>query len=403
MLFDIIERRFIVFGTAFGPHDFYLFVLGMIALIVFIILFTVILGRLFCGWICPQTVFMEMIFRRIDYWIEGGHHQQRRLNEAPWRADKIRKKFAKYAIYSVLSFLIGNVLLAWIIGADNVIQIATDSPSKHLSGLMAMIVFSALLYWVFSWFREQACILVCPYGRLQGVLLDRNSIVISYDFTRGEPRGKMRRGKAHITGDCIDCHLCVDVCPTGIDIRNGTQLECINCAACIDACNEVMEKVQKPKGLIRYDSAEGIVNQSKFRWTVKPISYAVLLLLLVGVLTILLATRKEVDITILRTPGMFYQEQPDGRVGNVYDIKILNKAFVPVTIGVQLQNIPGEVRIIREGLIVGPQEVSEGKLLVILDRRTLHGMSTPLELNIIAGNTHLETLTTTFLGPGRRK
>jgi len=402
MLLNVIERKFIIFGTAFGPHDFYLFVLGMITLIVFIILFTVILGRLFCGWICPQTVFMEMVFRRIDYWIEGNHQQQRQLNESPWHAAKIRKKFTKYVMYSVLSFLIGNILLAWIIGVDNIIRIATAPPSEHLSGLTAMLAFSAMFYWVFISFREQACILVCPYGRLQGVLLDQNSIVIAYDFIRGEPRGKITRGEESTKGDCIDCHLCVEVCPTGIDIRKGTQLECINCTACIDACDEVMEKIHNPKGLIRYDSAEGIANQSRFRWTAKPVSYAILLFLLATALTVLLATRKEVDVTILRTPGMFYQEQPNGRVSNVYDIKILNKAFSPVTIGVQLHSIPGEVRIVGEALIVGAQQVFEGKLLVILDRTSLHNVSTPVEFDLTIGNTPLETLETTFLGPGRQ-
>ncbi len=196
MLFNIIERKFILFGSIFGPHDFYLLVLAMITLIVFIILFTVVFGRLFCGWVCPQTVFLEMVFRRIDYWIEGDHRQQRRLNESPWTAEKTLRKGLRFAIYFALAFLIGNTLLAWIIGVHELHRIVTDPPSQHLAGLTAMVAFSTLFYWIFIWFREQACILVCPYGRLQGVLLDRNSIVIAYDHLRGEPRGKIRKREA---------------------------------------------------------------------------------------------------------------------------------------------------------------------------------------------------------------
>ncbi len=256
-LFNVIERKFILFGAVFGPHDFYLLAIALITTIVFIILFTVVFGRLFCGWVCPQTVFMEMVFRKIDYWIEGDHRQQRRLNESPWRGEKILRKGAKYLIYAVLAFIIGNTLLAWIIGTDHLWTIVTDPPSRHIGGLTAMVIFSTVFYWIFSWFREQACILVCPYGRLQGVLLDRNSIVIAYDSRRGEPRGKLRRGVDRTEGDCIDCDQCVEVCPTGIDIRNGTQLECVNCTACIDACDTVMDKIGKPRGLVRYDSASG--------------------------------------------------------------------------------------------------------------------------------------------------
>ncbi|MBP1653492.1 MAG: cbb3-type cytochrome c oxidase accessory protein CcoG, partial [Bacteroidetes bacterium] len=300
-LFNVIERKFILFGTVFGPHDFYLLALSLITTIVFIILFTVVFGRLFCGWVCPQTVFMEMVFRKIDYLVEGDHRRQRRLNESPWTGEKILRKGWKYAIYAVLSFIIGNTLLAWIIGTDQLWRIVTDPPSKHLGGLTAMIVFSAVFYWIFSWFREQACILVCPYGRLQGVLLDRHSIVIAYDTRRGEPRGKLRRGVDRTEGDCIDCDQCVEVCPTGIDIRNGTQLECVNCTACIDACDNVMDKIGKPRGLVRYDSAEAIATGMSRLWTPRVIGYSVVLLLLAIVLSVLLVNRSEVDVTVLRT------------------------------------------------------------------------------------------------------
>jgi cytochrome c oxidase accessory protein FixG len=399
-LFNVVERKFILFGTVFGPHDFYLLALSLITTIVFIILFTVVFGRLFCGWVCPQTVFMEMVFRKIDYLVEGDHRRQRRLNESPWTGEKILRKGWKYAIYAVLSFIIGNTLLAWIIGTDQLWRIVTDPPSKHLGGLTAMIIFSGVFYWIFSWFREQACILVCPYGRLQGVLLDRNSIVIAYDHRRGEPRGNLRRGVERREGDCIDCGLCVDVCPTGIDIRNGTQLECVNCTACIDACDAVMEKIRKPRGLIRYDSAEAIATGRSRLWTPRVIGYSVVLLLLAIVLSVLLVNRSEVDVTVLRTPGMFYQDRPDGRVSNVYDVKVLNKTFAKVPVSFALEGTEGTIEVMGGDLAAEPQGIAESKLLILLRPERLSGLSTPLSVGVYAGGTKIQTIHTSFLGPG---
>jgi cytochrome c oxidase accessory protein FixG len=397
-LLNILERKFILFGIIFGPHDFYILGLALIAFIVFVILFTVAFGRLFCGWVCPQTVFMEMVFRKIDYWLEGDHRQQRRLNESRWISEKVARKGAKYLVYFTLAFLISNALLAWVIGTDALLDIVTDSPSQHLAGLTAMLVFTAVFYWIFAWFREQACILVCPYGRLQGVLLDRNSIVIAYDHVRGEPRGKLRRGEKRTAGDCVDCDLCVDVWPTGIDIRNGTQLECVNCAACIDACNAVMEKTRKPKGLIRYDSTAGIVERNRRVWTPRVAGYSVVLSALVALLAFLLAGRTDVDVTILRAPGMFYQEQPDGRVSNVYDVQVLNKTFESVDISLSLADIEGEIQMIGDPLRSEPQKVMHGKFLVLLRPEVLTQLSTPLTIVAYRGDELLGNVTTSFLG-----
>jgi cytochrome c oxidase accessory protein FixG len=346
---------------------------------------------------------MEMVFRRIDYWIEGNHTQQRRLDEAPWSAGKFFRKAVRYVLYFLLAFLVGNTLLAWIVGLDQVTAIVTDPPSEHLAGLAAMLGFSTLFYWIFIWFREQACILVCPYGRLQGVLLDPHSIVIAYDYRRGEPRGKLRRNVMRTEGDCVDCSLCVAVCPTGIDIRNGTQLECVNCTACIDACDGVMTRIGKPTGLIRYDSARGIADGSGFRWTARVVSYTVLLVVLLSVLTGLLMSRSAFNVTILRTPGMFYQEQPDGRVSNVYDIKILNKTFSDVPVRLTLAGSGGSLQVMGDSLRVPPQEVREGKLLLTLDRKSLQGISTPVSITVDGGPAGIETVATTFLGPGKQQ
>jgi cytochrome c oxidase accessory protein FixG len=402
-LFDIPHRKFILFGQMFGPHDFFLFGLMFITTAVFVILFTVVFGRLFCGWVCPQTVFMEMVFRRIDYWVEGDHTHQRRLNESLWTGEKILKKGTKHVIYILLSFLVGNMLLAWIIGVGDLWKIMTDPPSLHPGGLTAMLGFTGLFYWIFSWFREQACILVCPYGRLQGVLLDKNSVVIAYDYIRGEPRGKIRRDKERTNGDCIACNLCVDVCPTGIDIRNGTQLECVNCTACIDACDEVMEKIKKPRGLIRYDSANNILNQTGFRWTPRVIGYTSVLAVLISVVVYFTATRTELDVTILRTPGMFYQEMPNDKISNIYDVKVLNKTFSAASLSLRLQEPAGEIQMVGGMLNAQPQATLEGKLMVLLNRDAIRTMSTSVTIGVFNEGKQVSAIRTSFLGPVKRK
>ena len=403
MLLNIVDRKFILFGTVFGPHDFFILGLSLIACIVFVVLFTVAFGRVFCGWVCPQTVLMEMVFRRIDYWIEGDHRAQRRLNESRWSGAKAAKKLIRYTVYCALSFLIANTLLAWVVGVEALARIVADPPAQHLGGLTAMLVFTGVFYWIFAWLREQACILVCPYGRLQGVLLDRSSIVIAYDHVRGEPRGKISRTAGRSAGDCIDCDQCVEVCPTGIDIRNGTQLECVNCTACIDACDAVMDKVKRPRGLIRYASADVIVSGEGFRWTPRILGYTAVLVVLVAAAAYLLATRTDVDVTVLRTSGMFFQEQPDGRISNIYDVKVLNKTFDSVGITFRLEDLEGEVRPLGEDLSVPPQGVLEGKLMVVLSRDRISRMSSPIHLGIYSGERRLGTAQTTFLGSAHRR
>lgn len=399
MMFNIVDRKFIVFGQAFGPHDYYILALGVIVFIVGIILFTAVFGRVFCGWACPQTVFLEMVFRKIENLIEGDAYRQKQFNNAPWTVKKFFKKILKWSVFFSLSVLIANTFLAWIIGTDELQKIITDPVSQHLGGFTAMMLFSGAFYFVFAWFREYACIYVCPYGRLQSVLLDSNTTVISYDYHRGEPRGKLDKSIQRDLGDCIDCFECVSVCPTGIDIRNGTQLECINCTACIDACNAVMNKISKPAGLIRFASAENIRNKTKFRFSPKVIGYSVTLLLLIGILTILLVNRKPVDVIILRTPGVLYQEQPGNKLSNLYSLKLTNKTFNDVPISLRLENTEGEIRILGDNINLPPNEIVESKFLIILPKNKISKMNTLVEIGVYTDTGNIETFKTTFLGP----
>lgn len=400
MLFDVMNRNFILFGIPFGPHDFHLFVLAMIAVIVFIILFTVVFGRVFCGWACPQTIFMEMIFRKIEYWIEGDAKDQVKLNRAPWTGKKFFKKSLKQFIFYAIAFTISHVFLAYIIGIDKLFEVVTSPPSANLTGFIALIIFSLIFYWVFSYFREQVCTIVCPYGRLQGVLLDQDSIVIAYDHKRGEPRGKLKRNEIERTnGDCIDCHLCVDVCPTGIDIRDGIQLECVNCTACIDECDHVMDKISKPRGLIRYASLNGIEKNAKFRFTPRMILYTLILTGLLGLLSYLLSVRTEYSIAVLRTPGMLFQEQPNGLISNLYDFNIVNKTFIETPILLKLENMDGELKIIGNDIVLKSQEIIDGKFLVLIEKSHLTKMNTPIEIGVYSGDQLLKTIQTSFFGP----
>lgn len=404
LLFDFPNRNFILFSIPFGPHDFHLFALAIIALAVFIILFTVIFGRVFCGWACPQTIFMEMVFRKIEYWIEGDFKEQIKLNQAPWTLNKFFKKTLKQIIFFAIAFFISNIFLSYIIGIDELKRIVTAPPSKHLTGFISMLVFSGVFYWVFSYFREQACTIVCPYGRLQGVLLDQDSIVIAYDNVRGEPKGKLKKNELKNNfGDCIDCNLCVDVCPTGIDIRNGIQLECVNCTACIDACNAVMDKINRPKGLIRYDSLRGIEKKEKFRFTSRMALYSTILVVILSVLSYLLLTRSDFSINILRTPGLLYQAQPNDKFSNIYDLSIINKTFNPAPIELKIKDVDGELKLLGDEIKLKAQEKHDSKFLLILPKSSISKMNTQVTISVYSNNKLLKEVKTSFLGPVAEK
>jgi len=404
LLINILERKFILLGQVFWPQDFYIFVLIMLAGILFVVLFTVVFGRLFCGWVCPQTIFMEMVFRKIEYWIDGDFKQQQRLKKQQWNAEKIRKRTLKHAIFFAISFLISNTFLAYIIGSEELIKIITDNPANHIGGLISILIFTGVFYFVFSWFREQVCIVACPYGRLQGVMLDRNSLVVAYDYIRGEKRAKFKKNESRANegkGDCIDCKQCVHVCPTGIDIRNGTQLECINCTACIDACDHMMESVGLPKGLIRYDSEDGIVTRQKKIFTTRSIAYSAVLIVLMSVISVFLASRTDVDANILKTPGQQYQKRTENIISNLYNYKIINKTFEEVPVRLELIDLEGKIEYIGGDAPIIPAEgIAEGSFFIVLDKNQLEERNSKIKLAIYDGNGEiLETVKTAFLAP----
>lgn len=406
MMFNVLERRFNIFGFPFWPQDFYLFVLFMILGVVFVILFTVIFGRIFCGWICPQTIFLEMVFRRIEYWIEGDRGAQIRLAKQEWNAEKIRKKGLKWSVFLVISFFIANVFLAYLISSDELFKMIEEGPESHLSTLIALLIFTGVFYFVFVWFREQVCIIACPYGRLQGVLLDNKSINVAYDFVRGEKeagRAKLNKNEdraASGKGDCIDCHQCVHVCPTGIDIRNGTQLECVNCTACIDECDSIMETVGLPKGLIRYASEDEIEKKTKFQFTARMKGYSAVLVILIGVLTGLLFLRTDVEATILRLPGQLFQHKGEN-ISNVYTFKIINKTNNEFKdIHFKLVGIKGTLKLVgKQDFKVPKQGMNSGTLFIEINQYLLETDKTKLDIEVYNGNKKIETATTNFLSP----
>lgn len=407
MLFNIMERKFNVFGFPFWPQDFYLLVISMLIGVVFITLFTVAFGRVFCGWICPQTIFMEMVFRRIEYWIEGDRGKQIRLDKQKWDAEKIRKKGLKWFIFFLISFLIANVFLAYLIGSENLLLYIADGPLAHMKTFITLLAFTGIFYFIFTWFREQVCVIACPYGRLQSVLLDEKSIVVAYDYKRGEGengRARFRKGEdreALGKGDCIDCFQCVQVCPTGIDIRNGTQLECVNCTACIDACDAMMAAVDLPLGLIRFASEENIAEGRKFKFTRRMKAYAAVLTILVGVLVSLLFIRSDLDATILRLPGQLFERKGEHVLSNVYTYKLINKTTKDIdSVHFKLLSHKGEIRLVRDAVFeVEGQEYAEGTLFIEIDERALKSNKEKLEIGVYSGDKKISSTKTSFLGP----
>lgn len=407
LLFNVFERKFSIFGFPFWPQDFHLVVIAMIVGVVFITLFTVIFGRIFCGWICPQTIFLEMVFRRIEYWIEGDRGKQIRLNKQSWNTEKIKKKLLKWFVFFIISFLIANVFLAYLIGSDQLLGYIHDGPLIHTNTMLSLFIFTGVFYFVFAWFREQVCIIACPYGRLQGVLLDNQSVVVAYDYKRGEKengRAKFKKSEDREIsgkGDCIDCKQCVHVCPTGIDIRNGTQLECVNCTACIDECDTMMENIGYPKGLIRYASIDNIEKKTKFKFTARMKGYMAILLILIGVLVGMLFLRNDVEARILRLPGQLFEHKENGIISNVFSYKVVNKTIKEIKgVRYELLSHKGKIETVtHQNFNVPAEGMATGTLFIELHKTMLTKDKTKIRIGVFEGDKLIETVSTNFLGP----
>jgi cytochrome c oxidase accessory protein FixG len=394
MLLDIVNRKFYLFGMMVFTQDSYIFALVMAVAVVSIVLITVVFGRVWCGWACPQTLFLELIYRKIEFFFDGNG---RKATKQTQQTDSLRiRSFLKNAVYLLISIFFTNVFLMWFIGPDQLLKIISEPVTAHLSGFLFMMAISLFYYWIYAWFREQVCTFFCPYGRMQGVLLDNNSIAVIYDFKRGEPRNtKVTEG-----GDCIDCRQCLSVCPTGIDIRNGSQLECIHCAACIDECNIVMRKIGKPLNLIRYDSFRGVETGKRALLNTRSIAYSIVLIGLMILLSFTVVKRTIIDVTIFRSQGTLYQQLDSETYSNIYQVMFLNKGNESLELTPRLLNSPsGEIRMAGDKVVLAPNGNLNEVWMIRMKKSALTGKETEIKIGLFSGDQLRETLITNFLGP----
>lgn len=404
LMFNIIERKFSIFGSVFYPQDLHIFVFGMLILMVCIVLFTAVFGRVWCGWTCPQTIFMELIFRRIEYFIEGDWTQQKKLNEGPDSDARAWKKLLKHTVFFAISFFISNIFLAYIIGAEALFKIMTDPVDQHLAGFISIIIFAFVFYGVFAHVREIVCTTICPYGRLQSVLLDEKSITVAYDVNRGEPRGKIKKGQVEAQGDCIDCKLCVHVCPTGIDIRNGTQMECVSCTACIDACDAVMDKIGKPKRLIGFYSMSELTDPKPIKKSnTRTIAYSAILVVLISIFGFLLFSRSEIDGRLLRAKGSSYQVRDDGTVSNLYTLELLNKSGKDIKFDIESVDDRIRVQMVNNIHDLKKEGGATLSFFLLMDKSEVTAYKQNVKVNIVSEGKVMEKLKTTFIAPPTKK
>ena len=398
VLFDLAERRFHLFGLTFVSRDFWLgfFLVSGLAFSLFFV--TSLLGRIWCGWTCPYTVWLEHVFRRVERWIEGDASKQQKLDDSSWNSEKILKRGFKHLVFVLLAFLIVTVFVSYFVPLKDLFGV----PGKHVKAFGVIVFLSAALYFCFSWFREQFCVILCPYGRIQSALSDDNTMVIGYDGNRGEPRGKPRDPN---TGDCVNCRKCVDVCPTGIDIRNGLQMECIGCAACIDACDQVMERLKRPRGLIRYSSYNALKGDKTHWFRPRIAIYLVMMAIGAGAFAFSLSRVHPVEFTVTRMQGMPFYES-DGTVRNQYQITLENKRNQTSRFTLDAEGAPADVQLSgfdTNGVEIDAQGEQSYPFIVIVPNESYTG-TFPLTLTVTAepGGTTISR-TIDFLGPLLKK
>ncbi|MEA5556247.1 cytochrome c oxidase accessory protein CcoG [Nodularia spumigena] len=377
ILLDLATRRFTFFGVTFLPTDTVLLALLLVTVFVSIFLITSLFGRVWCGWACPQTVYMEFVFRPIERLLTG----KPGATKKNWLVSSGFGRLLKPVVFLLVAMYLAHTFLAYFVGVEQLAVWVRRSPFEHPGSFLVMLAVTGLMLFDFGYFREQTCIVACPYGRFQSVLLDRDSVIVAYDSKRGEPRGKRRASprksatrdvalpvlaisgvgtgeQAASTpevGDCVDCKLCVTTCPTGIDIRNGLQMECINCAQCIDACDAVMTKLDRPTGLIRYSSQRALEEGTRRVVRPRTLIYSLLIVLLISLFGYALSTRSTATVIVVRGRGAPFSQMPDGEITNRMSIKITNRTAVTTNYALRIEGISGALIRHEESLEAGPE------------------------------------------------
>jgi cytochrome c oxidase accessory protein FixG len=399
---DVANRRFHLGGITLLAQDLWVLFFAISGLGFTLFAVTAVLGRLWCGWACPYTIFLEHVFRRIERWIDGDAAARRKLDAAPRSAGKIARRVVKYGLYLIISTLIAHVFLSYFVSLPKLYQSVQDGPLQHLTAFGVVTFLTAALFFCFGWFREQFCIILCPYGRLQSALTDEDTLIIGYDANRGEPRGKASDPNA---GACVDCRRCVNVCPTGIDIRNGLQMECVGCSACIDACDEIMTKLDRPTGLVRYDSGRGLAGERRRIMRPRLLVYALLGLLgLVALGVTVIQRAKPIHAEISRMRGAPFFVDPSS-VRNHYQIRLVNKRNQPVAFSVALEGAPAGFTLsgLTEELTLPPLGEVSRPLIIVTPMDTYSGpLNLTLRIHATPGAASI-TQELQFLGPPPRR
>ena len=405
-LMDLPRRQFTLMGYTFLPTDTLLFMLVMGSGVIGIFLITALFGRAWCGWACPQTVYLEFLFRPIGRWFDGGYTGSRKLDkQGAWFTPR---RLAKYCTFFALALFVSHTLLAFFVGTEQLYEWMASPPAEHPRAFFFVVLFTGLVWFNFTYFREQTCLIVCPYGRWQSALIDRQSVIVAYDYRRGEPRGHVGTVPSGEAGDCIDCGACVQTCPTGIDIRNGLQMECVHCTQCIDACDDIMTKIGKPTGLIRYASQDRMAGKPRQLLRMRTILYPAVLTVLIGALITALFLKESADLTVLRggRDGPF-TEDAGGRVSNQIRIKITNRRGTAVAYTITLSGLEAAALRADEITIVAPENplrIDAGgtrttSIFVLLPRRAFVNGERLITIGVTDGARYRESVPYRLLGP----